>query len=130
MEEPEPVREEQHEKAASGHEPATQATDSWGRQMLGAVVGGLLALVAASLARGAGLISGSLVQYVLWGGVVGGLIGGADALALAGKRLTRKDARGLNILAALLGMAFLFGAFLLLVRGVSWLVRLLFGRWF
>jgi len=130
MAEPEPVNEEQHENATNRHETATQATDSWGRQMFWAAVGGLLALVAASLARGAGLISGSLVQYVLWGGVVGGLIGGADALAVAGKRLTRKDARGLNILAALLGMAFLFGAFFLLVRAVSWLVRILFSRWF
>lgn len=118
---------DRRELVDSGHETATQTTDSWGRQMVGAIIGGMLALVAAALARGSGLISGALVQYVLWGGVIGGLIGGADALAEAGKRLTRRDTRWLNILAALLGMAVLFSAFFLLVRGVAWLVRSLFG---
>lgn len=93
----------------------------WGSQMVGAAIGALVALGLAWGAVQMGWISGNLTTYALWGGVIGGLVGGADTLAHAGRRLTHREDRWLNVLVALVGMVVVFGVFF----GIGYVVRLL-----
>lgn len=100
-------------------ERASQA-ESWGRQITGAIIGALVALVLASIGMRLGLIGGDLARYALWGGVVGGLVGASEALARAGSRLTHSDSTWLNILVGIAGM--------IVVAIVLWALALLGGR--
>ncbi len=105
-----------------------EVAGSWERQIVGAFVGAAVALLLAVGAQQLGWFQGSLIRYVLWGGVIGGLVGGSDRLEQAGSRLTRLDIRWLNITVAILGMAIVFGVLFAIALGVSTLIRQLTGR--
>ncbi|MCJ7550661.1 MAG: hypothetical protein MUQ30_13390 [Anaerolineae bacterium] len=75
------------------------------RQMIGASIGAAVAFLLARAAQQFGWAPGDMTRYLMWGGVIGGLIGGSDTLTQAGKRLTHRDEDWLNILVSLLGMA-------------------------
>lgn len=111
-------------KASRGEEPplGSRPPGSLGRQFVGALVGAAVALLLALAGQQLGWLGGDLMQYVLWGGVIGGLVGGSDALAQAGKRLTRRDEDWLNILVAIVGMTLVFSAVYALARLLSRLV--------
>lgn len=102
-------------------------TQDWGRQSVGAIIGAFVALILAGLAAQMGWIGGNLMIYALWGGVIGGLIGGSEALERAGARLTQRDNRALNIVVALIGMFVVFVFLLGLTYGISRLVQNLRG---
>jgi hypothetical protein len=84
-----------------------------GRQAMGAVIGGAAGLLAAMAVRLLGWGGENMIPFILWGSVVGATVSDIEALENAGRRLTRRDARWLNIAVALLGMvvvfAFIFG---------------------
>ncbi len=101
---------------------------NWGHQLVGAFIGGALALVLGAGALQLGWIQGNLVRFALWGGVIGGLIGGSEALASAGRRLTKRDNTVLNIAVSLVGMAVIFSVLFALVYGLSILIRQIMGR--
>lgn len=98
------------------------------RQFIGSLIGAGIALAILFLGRQLGWLGGDVVQFLLWGGVIGGLIGGSDALAQAGKRLTGRDEDWLNILVSLVGMALVFSALFAIAYALSWLIRTLFDR--
>lgn len=117
-----------HERSNVPDDPSRQPPiddrrQDWGAQMKGAVIGAAAGLALAWLAQQLGWFNGNLVTLALWGAVIGGLVGGSDALERAGQRLTRRDQRWVNILVGLVGMAIVFGAILLLSYGVSRLLR-------
>jgi hypothetical protein len=93
------------------------------RQLIGALIGAAIALVVSSIGRQLGWLGGDAIQYLLWGGIIGGLVGGSDALAQAGKRLTRRDEDWLNILVSLIGMAAIMGVIFALAYVLNELVR-------
>ncbi|MGC9347906.1 MAG: hypothetical protein ACP5JG_07200 [Anaerolineae bacterium] len=104
-------------------EKGPSSVDSWRRQIIGALIGGFIALILSGLAVQLGWIEGRVVNHVLWGGVIGGIVGGSESLEQAGARLTQRDAPVLNMAVALLGMAVLFGIVFLVVWGLSQLIR-------
>jgi len=63
----------------------------WGRQIIGALIGGALVLIIGTVGQRLNLVSGSLTQPMLWGAVVGALFGSSSRLEQAGRRLTRRD---------------------------------------
>ena len=101
----------------------TSRARNWGNQILGALIGGAVALAAAAAVREMGWISGPLIRWMLWGGVIGGLVGASERLAQAGKRLTRRDETWLNVFVALIGMALVFTLIFGLAYGAGLLVR-------
>lgn len=98
------------------------AGDAWSRQLLGALVGALAGLLVLILGESVGALSGDRVRYMLWGSVVGGLIGASEKLADAGKGLTKRDEPWLNILVALIGMAVITGVVFALALAITRLV--------
>ena len=64
-----------------------------------------------------------MTRYLMWGGVVGGLVGGSDTLAQAGKRLTHRDSDWLNILVSLLGMLVISGVLYAISVGLMSILR-------
>ncbi|MBN1247503.1 MAG: hypothetical protein JXC32_07575 [Anaerolineae bacterium] len=98
------------------------------RQFIGSLIGAAIAMVIFLLSRQLGWLGGELVQYLLWGAVVGGLIGGSDALAQAGKRLTKRDEDWLNILVSLVAMAVIVGMLFALSSALTTLLQNLFPR--
>jgi len=103
--------------------PAGRSAGSLRRQTIGALIGAAVVFLLAMAAQQFGWVPGDMTRYVLWGGVIGGLVGGSDTLAQAGKRLTRRDADWLNILVALLGMAAIAGALYAVAAGVLYILR-------
>ena len=91
-------------------------------QIVGAAVGMFTGWIIANATLNLGWFNGSIARMTLLGGVIGGLIGGNEALADAGKRLTNKDDVTLNTIVALVGMAVIFGAILGLLYFANWLV--------
>jgi Na+/phosphate symporter len=119
-------REEGEERQAESGEvgrPRRSFQDSWWRQVIGALIGGFIALALAALAIQLGWIQGNVVSYALWGGVIGGIIGGSASLEQAGSRLTQRDAPLLNIIVALVGMLVVFGVLFFLVWFLSQFLR-------
>ncbi len=100
---------------------------TWGRQLVGAFIGGGLALILGAGALQLGWIQGNLVRFALWGGVIGGLIGGSEALAAAGRRLTKRDNAVLNVAVALVGMVVIFTVLFALVYWLSTFIRRMMG---
>lgn len=103
--------------------PSGRSIDTWGRQMVGAIIGAAVAFLLATGAQRLGWAGGDMVRYLLWGGVIGGLIGGSNTLAQAGKRLTHRDEDWLNVLVSLLGMVVIFGVLFAIALGLSSLLR-------
>ena len=100
---------------------------TWGRQLVGAFIGGALALVIGAGALQLGWIQGNLMRFALWGGVIGGLIGGSEALAAAGRRLTKRDNAVLNVAVSLVGMVVIFTVLFALVYWLSMFIRRTMG---
>lgn len=117
--------EEREESKGTGVAAADIVPESkdWGRQIIGAMVGGAIVLVIGTVGQRLGLVGDSLTQFVLWGAVVGALFGSSRRLEHAGRRLTRRDLQWLNILVALIGMAVVFVFFYVLTRGILSLVQ-------
>jgi len=103
--------------------PAERPPGSLRRQMIGALIGAAVTFLLARAAQQFGWVAGDMTRYLMWGGVIGGLVGGSDTLAQAGKRLTRRDSEWLNILVALLGMAVISGVLYAIAHGVLYLLR-------
>ena len=97
--------EEKLDTATPISSPAGRPPGRLRRQMIGASIGAAVAFLLARAAQQFGWAPGDMTRYLLWGGVIGGLIGGSDTLTQAGKRLTHRDEDWLNILVSLLGMA-------------------------
>lgn len=106
---------------------AGRPSQDWGRQSVGAIIGAFIALILAGLAAQFGWIGGNLMVYALWGGVIGGLVGGTEALERAGRRLTQRDNKALNIIVALVGMIVVFSLLLVVSLGISRLIQRLRG---
>jgi len=85
--------------------PAGRSAGSLRQQIIGALIGAAVAFLLARVAQQFGWVPGDMIRYLMWGAVIGGLVGGSDTLAQAGKRLTQRDSDWLNILVSLLGMA-------------------------
>jgi uncharacterized membrane protein len=98
------------------------------RQLIGSLVGAAIAILLQSAGRQLGWWTGDMVQFLLWGGVIGGLIGGSDALSQAGKRLTGRDEDWLNILVSLVGMVVLFGSLFAIIYALGSVLRGVLGR--
>lgn len=116
------------DKPPAEDQSSSPSPGSLGRQLVGALIGGALALMLGAAALQLGWIQGNLTRLVLWGGVIGGLVGGSQALAAAGKRLTRRDNPVLNVVVALVGMAVVFSVLFALVYWLSVLIRQIMGR--
>ncbi len=91
--------------------------------MIGALIGAAVAFLLASAAQQFGWVPGDMTRYLMWGGVVGGLVGGSDTLAQAGKRLTHRDSDWLNILVSLLGMLVISGVLYAISVGLMSILR-------
>jgi hypothetical protein len=117
--------EEQHpaEEGKSSEEHSPQR--KWGPQILGAMVGAFVFLVAGGLANQMGWATGTTSMYLLWGAAIGSLFGSTDALNHSGKILTKSDNKWLNIGVSLLGMVVIAGIFLALVSFSKWLLSIL-----
>ncbi|MBN1247072.1 MAG: hypothetical protein JXC32_05400 [Anaerolineae bacterium] len=115
-------RDEESRPAAGGPGPVVESSN-WGRQIVGALIGGGLVLILGTVAQQLGWVQQSLGRYVMWGGVVGALFGASETLERAGRRLTRRDEAWLNITVSLIGMAVVFAALLGLTRGVFALIQ-------
>ncbi|MCU0521552.1 MAG: hypothetical protein MUF84_12760 [Anaerolineae bacterium] len=102
--------------------PAEERTD-WGRQILGAIIGGAVVLVLGTAARQLGWIDQDLTRYVMWGAVIGALFGSSESLERAGQRLTRRDEPWLNIAVSLIGMAVAFALIYVISRGMMALIQ-------
>jgi len=113
------ARDETRSSEGAGENPAG---DAWSRQLLGALVGALAGLLVLILGESVGALSGDRVRYMLWGAVVGGLIGASEKLADAGKGLTKRDETWLNMLVALIGMAVITGVVFALALAITRLV--------
>lgn len=114
------------EKSDSGGpttSPVGRPPGSLQRQMIGALIGAAVAFLLASAAQQFGWVPGDMTRYLMWGGVIGGLIGGSDTLTQAGKRLTHRDADWLNILVSLLGMALISAVLYVIAVGVMYILR-------
>ena len=114
------------EKSDSGSpttSPAGRTPGSLRQQMIGALIGAAVAFLLARVAQQFGWVPGDMTRYLLWGGVIGGLVGGSDTLAQAGKRLTRRDSDWLNILVSLLGMAVISGVLYAIAFGLVYILR-------
>lgn len=105
--------------------PATQK-DSWGRQIVGALIGGGIVLVLGAVAQRLGWIGGNLTRYALWGGMVGALFGGSETLERAGHGLTKRDVAWLNITVSLIGMAVIGAMIYGLAHALVALLRAIF----
>jgi len=92
-------------------------------QLKGAAIGAVIALALSYGAQQLGLIQGRLIQYALWGGAIGGLFGASDELARAGARLTKRDAKWLNMLVAILGFIAIFAVLVGIVSLAAWIVN-------
>jgi len=103
--------------------PAGRPPGSLRRQMIGALIGAAVAFLLARAAQQFGWAPGDMTRYLMWGGVIGGLVGGSDTLAQAGKRLTHRDADWLNILVSLLGMALISAVIYVISTGVVHILR-------
>ncbi len=116
---------QQGKSGGTGAVVADTAPESrdWGRQIIGALIGGALVLVIGTIGQRLNLIVGSLTRPILWGAVVGALFGSSRRLEHAGRRLTRRDLPWLNVLVALAGMAVIFVLFYVLTRGILTLVQ-------
>ena len=95
----------------------------WARQTMGAVIGGAAGLLLAMGLRALGWGAENVIPYILWGGVLGAMVSGIESLEDAGRRLTRRDARWLNIGVAVLGMVVILAVIFGLVSGLSLLLR-------
>ncbi len=97
-----------------------------GDQLKGAAIGALIALALSYGAQQLGIIQGNLIRHSLWGAALGGLLAGADQLAKAGSRLTKRDEKWLNVLVAVIGFLAIFGVMVGVVALASWIVNILF----
>lgn len=96
-----------------------------GEQLKGAAIGAVIGLGLGYVAKeGLGVVQGRLVQYALWGGAIGGLLGGADELARAGSRLTKRDEKWLNVLVSVIGFIVIFGVMIGIISLAAWIVNL------
>lgn len=102
-------------------EKRPEPQQDWGRQTMGAVIGGAAGLLVAMGVRLLGWGGENVISFILWGSVVGAMVSGIEALENAGRRLTRRDARWLNIAVAVVGMVVIF-AFILGLANVVALV--------
>jgi len=114
-------------RVESEKRPERPAPDTWGRQIVGALIGAAVAWVLSAWARQAGWIAGDPIRHVMWGAVIGGLIGAVENLEAAGRRLTRRDSRWLNALVGVLGMAVVSAVIYGLSFVIGFLVRLVMG---
>jgi hypothetical protein len=96
--------------------------------MVGALIGAAVAFLLARAAQQFGWVPGDMTRYLMWGGVIGGLVGGSDTLAQAGRRLTHRDSDWLNILVSLLGMAVISGVLYAIAIGVVYVLRPFLGK--
>ena len=103
--------------------PSGRSADSLRQQAIGALIGAAAAFLLAMAAQQFGWVPGDVTRYVLWGGAIGGLVGGSDTLAQAGRRLTHSDADWLNALVALLGMAVISGVLYAIATGILYILR-------
>jgi hypothetical protein len=103
--------------------PAGRPPGSLRRQMIGALIGAAVAFLMATAAQQFGWVPGDMTRYLMWGGVIGGLVGGSDTLAQAGKRLTHRDSVWLNVLVSLLGMAVISAVLYALSMGLMYILR-------
>jgi hypothetical protein len=117
--------EEQKEHETEGEQPAPRTI---GRQITGALIGGVVVWVLVSWARQAGWMGGDPVRYALWGAVVGGLIGALENLDVAGGRLTRRDNVWLNTAVAIGGMVVVSVMLYGLSRAAAWVVQQVMER--
>ena len=119
---------EPEEQTESTRREEQTAPNTLGRQAVGALIGGAVAWILASLARQAGWMGGDTVRYAMWGAVIGGLIGAAKNLDVAGRRLTRRDNVWLNTAVSLVGMVLVS----LILYGLAYvaglLIRQVMGR--
>jgi len=99
--------------------PAGRPPGSLRRQMIGALIGAAVAFLLARAAQQFGWVSGDMTRYLMWGAVIGGLVGGSDTLAQAGQRLTHRDSVWLNVLVSLLGMAVISGVLYAISIGLA-----------
>lgn len=108
-------------------EPPLIVTRGWGQQMIGALIGALVMVVAMQIGPSFGWQPANRTMPFLIGGTVGALLFSLDRLALAGSRLTRRTeglgARMLNVLIALLGMAVITGLVLALSALIGWVFK-------
>ncbi len=115
------------QRVESEKQPERPTPDTWGRQIVGALIGAAVAWVLTMWARQAGWIEGNPVRYVMWGAVIGGLVGAIENLEAAGRKLTRRDVRWLNALVGVLGMAVVSAVIYGLSFVIGFLVRLVMG---
>lgn len=103
------------------------ASRGWGQQIVGGILGGFIAYIALGIAGQLGWQTPNLGRTVLWGAVLGSLLGSGSVLVNAGARLTRrKEPVWLNVLVALAGMAVFFGLIVGLTYLGLWVFRSLF----
>jgi hypothetical protein len=117
--------EEQHPAAEGKSSEEHGPQRKWGSQILGAMVGAFVFLIAGGLANQMGWTAGSTSMWLLWGAMIGSLFGSTDALNHSGKILTKRDNKWLNISVSLLGMVVLAGIFLALVSISKWIISVL-----
>jgi len=89
--------------------PATpEPSRRWDLQILGGVVGAVAAYAISGIAGELGWAVGERSRWLLWGAVLGSLLGSGEVLSRAGARLTGKSNRVLNTAVAVLGMVLVF----------------------
>jgi D-alanyl-lipoteichoic acid acyltransferase DltB (MBOAT superfamily) len=115
------VEEQETEKPVERRQPR----QDWGRQTIGSIIGGAVGLLIAMGLRQLGWGGETLLPFVLWGAVVGAMLSNIEALENAGQRLTRRDARWLNVGVSILGMVFIFAFIFALAQLVLFVLRLL-----
>jgi hypothetical protein len=119
---------DERDQSSTEEQASPPSPGNLGRQLVGALIGAAIALMLGAAALQLGWIQGNLTRLALWGGVIGGLIGGSEALAAAGKRLTKRDNPVLNVVVALVGMAAIFSVLFALVYWLSILIRQILGH--
>ena len=117
------VGDEEQSETTQTESKETSPQRKWGPQILGAMIGAFIFLVAGGLARQLGWVSDPTNRWWLWGAVIGGLFGSGESLSNSGKILTKKDNKWLNIAVSLLGMAVLFGIVFALSGLVGWILK-------
>jgi hypothetical protein len=111
------------QESAKPERTDTYPQRKWGPQLLGAMIGAFIFLIAGGLASQLGWVSNPTNRWWLWGAVIGGLLGSTDSLNNSGKILTKKDNKWLNVTVSLAGMAVLFGLVFALSTLVGWILR-------
>jgi D-alanyl-lipoteichoic acid acyltransferase DltB (MBOAT superfamily) len=117
---------EEHE-APKLSERQQEPRQDWGRQTIGSLIGGAIGLLLSVAMQQVGWGGENVLAFVLWGAAIGAMFSKIDALESAGRRLTRRDARWLNVGVSILGMIVIFAVIIGFAQLVGVIIRYFTG---